>query len=272
MQNFLKGPKELIKSFFRNSNLILTLAMREILGRYRGSYLGLFWLFFNPFLMLMVYTFIFGLVFKIRTNLGVGSMFDFAMVLFLGLIVFNFFAECINRSTFVILSNVNYVKKVIFPLEILPIVVIITALFQLIFNFAVWFMVYIVFYGLPHPSSLFLPFVLLPIIFFTMGFSWIFAALSVYLRDLSQILGFIVSALMFLSPIFYSINTISESYQFLFWMNPLTPSIEITRQILFFGETPNFVLLFLYALIGLLVVFFGFFLFQKMRKGFADVI
>lgn len=272
MQNFPASAREMVASFWRNRSLIKSLAQREILGRYRGSFLGIFWSFFNPVFMLLVYTFVFSVVFKARWNAGSDSKTEFAMVLFAGLMVFNFFAECINRSPSLILSNVNYVKKVVFPLEILPMVATASALFHLAVSLIVWLLAYGVIFGWPHLTVLILPFVLLPLLLFTLGLSWGFASLGVYLRDLSQFLGVAVTVLMFLSPIFYPISSIPEPYQIYLLLNPLTPVIEMTRQVLYLGELPNLLSLTLYIGVGVVFAGLGFFWFQKTRKGFADVI
>jgi lipopolysaccharide transport system permease protein len=272
MQNFSASPKEMVASFWRNRSLIKSLAQREILGRYRGSFLGIFWSFFNPVFMLLVYTFVFSVIFKARWNSGSDSKTEFAMVLFAGLMVFNFFAECINRSPTLILSNVNYVKKVVFPLEILPMVSMVSALFHFMVSLLVWLMAYMLIFGLPHLTLLMIPVILVPLLLLTLGLSLIFASLGVYLRDLSQFLGVVVTVLMFLSPIFYPVASIPEPYQVYLHMNPLTPVIEMTRQVLYIGVMPSFDLLAIYVLTGLVVSSLGFFWFQKTRRGFADVI
>ena len=121
MQNFSISPKEMVASLFCNRSLITTLVKREIVGRYRGSVMGMAWSFFNPLLMLVIYTFVFTVAFKARWGVGdEESKAEFAIILFAGLIVHGLFAECINRAPGLILSNVNYVKKVVFPLEVLP--------------------------------------------------------------------------------------------------------------------------------------------------------
>ncbi|CAM8401539.1 TagG ABC-type polysaccharide/polyol phosphate export systems, permease component [Candidatus Methylopumilus universalis] len=272
MQNFSASPREMVASFWRNRSLIKSLAEREILGRYRGSFLGIFWSFVNPIFMLLVYTFVFSVIFKARWNAGSDSRTEFAMVLFAGLMVFNFFAEVINRSPSLILNNVNYVTKVVFPLEILPMVAIASALFHLLISLIVWLLAYGLIFGMPHITALMIPIVILPLLLFSIGLSWGFASLGVYLRDLSQFLGVVVTVLMFLSPIFYPISSIPENYQGLLLLNPLTPVIEMTRQVLYMGELPNLSILGLYIGAGVLFAGLGFFWFQKTRKGFADVL
>jgi lipopolysaccharide transport system permease protein len=246
--------------------------MRDILGRYRGSFIGILWSFFNPLLMLAVYTFVFGLVFKARWNIGSDSRSEFALVLFAGLIVFNLFAECVNRAPGLILYNVNYVKKVVFPLEILPWVVLGSALFHGFVSFLVWFIFYIILFGLPHISVLLLPLVLLPMLFLTMGVSWLLASLGVYLRDISQIIGPVITVLMFLSGIFYSVSSLPLEYQSLFRLNPIVLIIEQVRDVLIWRKEPDYPLLMALLCGSALSAWIGFAWFQKTRKGFADVI
>ena len=173
MQHYSVSPKEMIASSWRNRQLILQMIKREVIGRYRGSVLGLLWSFFNPVFMLIVYTFVFSVVLKARWNVGSDSKSEFALVLFAGLLVFNMFAECITRAPFLILSNVNYVKKVIFPLETLPIVAIGSSLFHTAASLTVWLIFYFVLFGTPHITLFLIPIILFPLICFTLGLSWL---------------------------------------------------------------------------------------------------
>jgi lipopolysaccharide transport system permease protein len=272
MQNFPATPSEMIHSLWRHRGLIQASAKREVLGRYRGSALGLFWSFFNPLLMLLVYTFVFSDVFKSRWSGGSESKTEFALVLFVGLIVFSLFSECISRAPTLILTNVNYVKKVIFPLEILPFVGLISSLYHATVSLVVWLIAYILFFGLPQPTLLLLPLIVVPLCFLIMGFSWALASLGVYLRDVSQFIGVLTTVLMFLSPIFYPISAIPERYQYLIYLNPITPVIEICRDILYWGKIPDFEFLAFYWIITMLIAWVGYAWFQKTRKGFADVL
>jgi lipopolysaccharide transport system permease protein len=243
MQHFSTSPLEMGASFWRNRALIAALTKREILGRYRGSILGLFWSFFNPLLMLAVYTFVFSVVFNARWSSGSDSKTEFALVMFSGLLVFGLFSECVSRAPGLILSNANYVKKVVFPLEILPWVSMGTALFHAAISLVVWLAFYGFFFGVPHLSVFLLPFVILPLLILSMGFSWIFASLGVYLRDISQIIGVAITMLMFLSGIFYSVSSLPEEYRALLNFNPLVPIIEQARDVLIWGRNPDFLLL-----------------------------
>lgn len=272
MRNFSASPHEMIASLWRNRSLVMALTKREVAGRYRGSFLGIFWSFFHPLFMLAVYTFVFSVVFKARWGDGTGTKTEFALVLFAGLIVFNLFAECFGRAPGLILSNVNYVKKVIFPLEILPWVALCAALFHTAISVFVWIGAYCLLYGLPHLTVLYLPLILLPLCFFIMGVSWALASLGVYLRDVSQIVGLLTTVLMFLSPIFYPITALPEAYRHILLLNPLMPAIEQTRAVLFWGNSPDWLLLGGYYGAMLCVSWLGFAWFQKTRKGFADVL
>jgi lipopolysaccharide transport system permease protein len=272
MQNFSASPREMVASFWRHRELILASVKREVLGRYRGSILGLLWSFFNPLFMLLVYTFVFSEVFKARWNADSDSKTEFALVLFAGLIIFNLFAECVNRAPSLILSNVNYVKKVVFPLEILPFVSLMSALYHAFVSLLVWLVAYIILFGIPHITVLLLPAVILPFTLFIMGLSWALASLGVFLKDVSQFIGVVSMAMMFLSPIFYPATALPEDYRHLLYLNPLTPAIEQMRDVLFWGKTPAFDMLGLYCFAAAAIAWLGFAWFQKTRKGFADVL
>jgi lipopolysaccharide transport system permease protein len=272
MRHFSSSPQEMCASLWRNRQLIKAFAKREVLGRYRGSVMGLLWSFFNPLLMLAVYTFVFSEVFKARWGTGGESRTAFALALFAGLIMFNLFAECITRAPALILSNVNYVKKVVFPLEILPWVTLLSAMFHAMISLSVWLFAYLVFFGMPHATILYLPLIVLPFVLFIMGVSWALASLGVYLRDVSQFIGVVTTTLMFLSPIFYPAEALPEGYRHLLYLNPITPVIEQTREVLFAGNMPDFSLLTIYLLITAITAWLGFAWFQKTRKGFADVL
>ncbi|WP_286223997.1 ABC transporter permease [Polynucleobacter sp. HIN6] len=272
MQNFSCSPREMIASIWRNRSLVIALTKREVIGRYRGSMLGILWSFFNPVFMLVVYTFVFSVVFKARWSGGGDSKTEFALILFSGLIVFSLFAECINRAPSLILANVNYVKKVVFPLEILPLVALLASLFHFMVSLIVWLIFYLIFFGKPQHSIIFLPLVILPLIFLTVGLSWVLASLGVYLRDISQIVGVLTTALMFLSPIFYPISALPLEFQTSMHLNPLTLVIESTREVLVRGHIPSLKLWTIQLAVSIMLAWLGFAWFQRTRKGFADVL
>jgi len=272
MQDFPISPKAMVASLWVNRDLIKTLIRREVVGRYRGSILGILWSFFHPLFLLGVYTFVFSTIFKARWSTGSDSKTEFALVLFSGLLVFNIFADCFNRAPGLILANVNYVKKVVFPLEILPWVAMGTALFHGLVGLSVWIGFYMVFFGLPHQTIMLFPMAILPLVFFTMGLSWLLASLGVYLRDVGQVIGVLTTALLFLSAIFYPLTRLPKNYQKLLYFNPLVVIIEQTRDVLIWGRLPDVRVWFGYLFGGLVMAWLGFAWFQKTRKGFADVL
>lgn len=273
MQNYSAHPLEMINSFWRNKSLILQLSKREVLGRYRGSALGLSWSFFNPILMLVIYTFVFSVVFKARWGAGPDeSKTDFAIILFVGLLIHGFFAECINRSPTLIISNVNYVKKVVFPLEILPWITFTSALFHAAISLVVLLVAQLVFNHSIPVTAILLPIVVLPLFLGIMGMTWLFASLGVYLRDISQITAMFSTVLLFMSAVFFPITALPEKYQFWIRINPLASIIEQSRNVLVFGKLPDFSSWTIMLVAGVIIAWGGFAWFQKTRKGFADVL
>lgn len=256
-----------------NLTLIKQFTKRDIAARYKGSYLGLLWSFITPILMLIIYTFVFSVIFKARWGDGAETgKFEFALILFSGLIVFNIFSEVVSKAPTLITSNVNYVKKVVFPLEILPIVSIGTALFHAFISIVILIIGIFMAYGTINWTVVFFPIVLFPMLLMMLGLSWLLASLGVYIRDVGQIIGVAIPALIFLSPIFYPINAIPENLQFLYYFNPISYIVEDTRRILIYGEMPHWNWIIYEMGIGILIMYLGYKWFEKTRKGFADVI
>jgi lipopolysaccharide transport system permease protein len=264
----------LARSLWRNRQLIVQMTTREVAGRYKGSALGLTWSFFNPVFMLTVYTFVFSEVFKARWSGSGGdeSKTQFAVVLFVGLIVQGLFAEVLNRAPGLILSNVNYVKKVVFPIEILPVIAMGTALFHGLISLCVLLAAFTLFNGYLHWTVVFFPLVFFPLIVLSLGLTWMLASLGVFLRDVGQTIGIITTVLMFLSPVFYPMTAVPERFRPIIMANPLTFIIEQAREVLIWGHLPNWIGLGKYSLLAFVVVWMGYVWFQKTRKGFADVL
>jgi lipopolysaccharide transport system permease protein len=235
--------------------------------------LGIAWSFFNPLLMLTIYTFVFSVVFKARWGVsGNESKTDFAIILFVGLIVHGLFAECVNRAPGLILSNVNYVKKVIFPLEILPWVAFGSALFHTAISLVVLLLAQLIFSQNMPLTVFFFPFIMLPLVLTTMGFSWFLAALGVYLRDIGELTGMFTMILLFVSAVFFPMSSLPPEYQRLLQLNPLVFFIEEGRKALVFGQSPDFSQWGVMLAISFMIAWLGFAWFQKTRKGFADVL
>ena len=263
----------LATSLWRNRQLIVQMITREVAGRYKGSAMGLAWSFFNPVFMLAVYTFVFSVIFKSRWGVGgEESKVQFAVVLFVGMIVHGLFAEVLNRAPSLILAHVNYVKKVIFPLEILPVIAMGAALFHSLISVGVLLAAFILFNGYLHWTVIFTPLVLLPLVILTTGLAWMLASLGVFLRDVGQTIGIITTVMLFLAPVFYPVTALPEGFRPWLMANPLTFIIEQAREVLIWGHLPNWIGLALYTLAATGTAWAGFAWFQKTRKGFADVL
>lgn len=253
--------------------LIWELTKRELVGRYRGSVLGILWSFFYPLLLLSVYSFVFGDILAVRWNQQPEqTTTGFALVLFAGLIAFNFYAECVNRAPTLVLENVAYVKKVVFPLEILPWVSVVSALLHTFASFIV-LVAFILLVGESLVGTIPLALIaLLPLLFLVLALQWVLSSLGVYLRDIHQIVGVVTTAMMFLCPIFYPLEVVPLEMRWLIELNPLTSVIENFRSLALWGKFPDLEL-FSYQLVGsVFLAWLGFLWFQKTRKGFADVL
>src|SRR3990172_9983173 len=214
----------------RQRTLMWQFARRDVLARYRGSLLGLGWSFLTPLLMLAVYTFVFRVVFKARWGTGGADDLEFALQVYAGLIVFGLFAEVISRAPRLVLDQPNLVKKVIFPLEILPWIMVLAGLFHLALNLLVLLVAAAITRGGLPLSAFALPLVLASFVPLLLGLGWFLAALGVFIRDVGQIATLAISLLMFLSPVFYPISNLPERWQPWLRANPLTPVIEQVRR------------------------------------------
>lgn len=268
--------KSLVVELWRSRQLIFQMTHREVVGRYKGSVMGLGWSLLNPLLMLTVYTFVFSVVFKSRwaspETSADESRGQFAVVLFVGMIVHGLFAEIVNRAPALIVGNANYVKKVVFPLQILPVVVTGAAVFHAGVSLSVLLAAFALFHGYLHWTSILVPLILLPLALLALGLAWILASLGTYLRDIGQTIGIVTSVMMFLSPVFYPVSALPPAFRPVFMLNPLTFVIEQSREVLIWGRTPDWQGLLLYYLIAFFVAALGYAWFQGTRKGFADVL
>jgi lipopolysaccharide transport system permease protein len=261
------------KSLWRNRQLIVQMTKREVVSRYKGSFMGMAWSCFNPVFMLTVYTFVFCVVFKARWGVGGDeSKTQFGVVLFVGMIVHGLFAEVLNRSPSLILSNVNYVKKVVFPLDTLPVIAMGAALFHCFISLGVLLAAFALFNGYLEWTVIFIPIVLLPLVILTLGLAWMLASLGAFLRDVGQTIAIITTVMMFLSPVFYPMIALPEEFRPWIMANPLTFIIEQAREVLIWGRLPDWAGLGVYTIAATAVAWAGYAWFQKTRKGFADVL
>lgn len=269
MSNFSVGRS--IKAIYGNRDLLRSLVKREIEAKYRSTNLGFLWVIIYPLMMLGVYTFVFGSVFGVRWA-GQGTLTDFVPMLYCGLIVHAIFAETVGKAPLLIINNPNYVKKVIFPLELLPVGSLLTALFNASVSIVlVLLMVLLSNYSISW-TILFMPLVLLPLLLCTIGFAWLIAALGVFFRDIEQFIGVLMSMLLFLSPVFYSSSSAPQAAQALFMFNPLSYPIEEMRNVLLLGKMLQWNSWFLNALLAFGIAWFGLWVFERTRPAFADVI
>lgn len=263
------SPTDMFRTIWRHRNLALALVKREFSGRYRGSFGGILWSFVQPLFLLAVYTLAFGVILKARWGFSGGTA-DYALMLFAGLIVFNAFAECFSKAPTLITANPNYVKKVVFPLEILAWVTSLTALFHALIGIAVWIIGYTLFFGWPKLTVLYFPVVLVVFLPILLGVGWLLSAIGVVVRDISQLTGLLSHSLLFLTPIFFSIDAAPGVIQPLLMANPLTFVVEQLRLVLFIGHAPNLKGLAIYFLFSAAFSWLAFTVFKRLRKSFAD--
>jgi lipopolysaccharide transport system permease protein len=260
-----------LRELLSQRQLLRELVARDVQARHRGTFFGLGWLVAYPVLMMSVYTFVFGGVFKSRW-MNQGGLGDFVVMLFCGLIVFTLFAEVVNRASGAITGQPNFVKKVVFPLQLLPLVPLGAALFNAAISFVILVLLMLATgFGLPA-TALFAPLVLLPLLLLTAGTAWGVAALGVFFRDLGQIVGIATSALLFLSPVFFPVASVPAAAQAFVRANPLTYPMEEIRHVLVMGLAPDWLYLGLYTLVAAAVAGAGLWLFQRSRPAFADVL
>ncbi len=267
------SPVSLVRSLWANRHLINQMTRRDVVGRYKGSVMGILWSFTNPILLLIIYTLVFSVVFKARWGTGEPtSKGEFAILLFTGMIVHGLFAETLTRAPTLILNNISYVKKVVFPLEILPVIAMGTSFFHALVSVVVLLVAQLIVHGGLPWTVMLLPLVIAPLIVLSLGFAWILASLGVYLRDVAHPIGLIMTLLLFGSPVFYPISALPANIQPWLMLNPLTFIIEQARDVLINGVLPNFSGLGIYAAVALSIAWLGYSWFQKTRKGFANVL
>lgn len=260
-------------SLWSHRQLIRTLTWRDVLGRYRGSAGGLIWSLLTPILMLAIYTAVFSGIFQARWGQdGTGGPTEYALQLFVGLIIHGLAAECLTGTPGLIVGNVSYVKRVVFPLETLPVVKLLSAVFHAAISIVVLLIFYIAIHRSLPVTLLWLPVVLLPYVVFLAGISWFLAAIGVFLRDVAQLTGLLTTILLFLSPVLYPASMLPRKLQFVFQFNPLTLIIEQSRAVILSGVRPDFMALAVYLLVAGAVAWGGHRAFQIMKKGFADVL
>lgn len=269
LRRFALGPFD---AFVTHANLTRELTKRDILGRYRGASFGLLWSLIAPLTMLIIYTVAFGQILGSRWSQSTGDAAAFGVVLFLGIIVHGFFAECFARSPRLMVDNANYVKRIVFPLHILPWSIVLSALFHMAMNMIVFTAIAAIWYGKFSPYIFLLPIVVAPLVLLTVAVCWLVASLGVYLRDINQTVPVVVTALLFLSSAIIPVEHLPERYRIIFELNPLTFFIDQVRDVALWEKLPdwNGLLKRAVAALGVLYASYGWFRFSS--RGFADVL
>jgi len=261
-----------LSPILRYRQLTYSMTKRDILGRYRGASFGLFWSLISPFLMLIVYTIAFGYILRSRWPGHEGGTTEFALILYLGLIVHGLIAECLVRAPSIIISNTNLVKRVVFPLEILPWSAVFSAVFHMAASALIFVALSMLIRGHVPVLTLLLPVVFFPLIVLTIALSLLLAAFGVYVRDVHQVSGVLSTALLFLSSAIVPVETLPESYRWIFYLNPLTFIIDQARNVAFFGRMPDVLGLLVYFAAACVSLYVASVLFAKAKRGFADVL
>lgn len=265
-------PVSFVRMGWRHRRLIRRLARRKIEARYRGSMLGLLWTLVQPLLMLGVYTFVFSVIFRARWGEGQAGGMEFALFLFSGMIIYTVFSECVNEAPHLIYEHQALIKQVVFPSEVLAWVSLLASLAQFVVGLALLLVFNLAVYGGLPATAVWLPLVMLPVLLGTLGLVWIVSSLGVFLRDISQIVGLATTALLFLSPIFYSSANVPESLRPYYAINPFARLLEMSKDCLFYGHPLAWRTLGLLTLGAWALAWLGYAWFMNTKRGFADVV
>ena len=262
-----RGP---FRDFWDHRTLLLRMVKRDVKGRYQGSIFGSLWSFATPLLLLGAYWFFLGVVMQAR--FGSTPQVAYPVVLFSGLVIHLFFSEVIGRASGLIFEHATYVKKVVFPLSVLPWMTLATAVFHLGVNLSILLVGQLLIVGIVPPTWPLVFVVLLPTVPLLLGVSWGLSAFAVFLRDIQQMVPLVLTLMMFCSPIFFPVEMVPEGYRPFLYLNPTTVVIQEVRAVAIYGDLPNFQVLGIYSLVALLVMSCGYWIFSRTRKGFADVL
>lgn len=264
------NPLAIGAGLLRHRAIIGQLTKRDLLLKYRGAYFGVAWAFFYPLLLLAVFSLVFGNIVPARWgNAGAGQ--SNVLWLYSGLVVFSFFAEAVSRAPALIRGYPAFVKKILFPVETLPVTLVGTAVLHLLLNLGILLAATAALAEL-HATALLAPLVLLPAVLVALGCAWLAAAVGVFIRDLVNIIPILVQGLLFLSPIFYSLDAVPANVRPLILVNPLSTTIEQLRDVLFLGRAPDWSAWLAVLIVGVAMTCVGYAVFQHLREEFADVL
>ena len=254
---------KILKEIYNYRQMISSLVNKELKVRYKGSILGFFWTFLNPLLQLIIYTIVFSVILK-------SSIKNFHIYLFVGLVPWIFFTTCIQAGSISIVTNKDLVKKIYFPRIVLPIATVNAAFMNMIYTMIV--VILTVFFSEIGLSwyILLLPFIMILQYIMVLGITFVFAALNVFFRDLEYILSIVLMAWFYLTPIVYTIDMVPKEYREIFFINPMTSIIMFYREILYYKKIPDFSFFSNIVLYSIVMIFIGYFIFEKLQKSFAE--
>ena len=255
----------------RRFDLIISLTKRELAARYKGSALGIVWAILTPIVMIAIFTIIFAGIFKARFGTS-SSQWDYALYLFCGLLPWNAFQETLNQSATAVVARANLVKRVVFPLETLPVSQTLASLAHQLFGTVALLLGVIVIRHEVHVTILYLPLLLVPQFIATVGAAWLLASLGVFIRDIVQGISLVLMAWMFLTPIIYPETIVPRAYAPFINANPFTALIRSYRRIILEGAAPDWRGLAYFSSFALVTFLFGYWWFARTRKNFADVV
>lgn len=261
-----------VADLVQHRELLWQFTARNVELRHKGSHLGLLWSILNPLLMLALYVLVFGYIFEGKFGRPGETRLDYGLTIFLGLTLFHFASEALVTSPTVIISNPNFVKKVVFPLEVLPAANVGAATVHLLIGLVLVLAGALVFGEGLTLSAFWLPAILLPLVLTCLGLNWFFSALGVFLRDIGQLIQFLALALMFASAVFYPISRIPEGAWSIMRYNPVLIAIELARNAVLWHEPLRIAHLVYLYLFGTLACYGGYAIFRRLKPAFADVL
>lgn len=261
------------KHLFQHQFLIRQFTRREVLGKYRGAFLGILWSFLNPLIMLGIYTIVFGFIFKARYGqMPNESSLDYTLALFCSLNIFHFFTEVMNRAPILIVDHPNFITKVVFPLEIFGMTAIGSALIHLIISMMPLLIALFWIQGGIHLTALYLFLLLIPLMLFAVGITWVLSSVGIFLRDIQSLVAPLMLVILYVSAVFYPLNKVPENFRWLFELNPLAQIIDQSRRVMIWGMPLDWQLWILLLIGGMVAFHAGYAFFMKTKHIFADKI
>lgn len=267
------NPLKMFRHLFSYRDMIRQFAWREVVGRYKGTYLGLLWSLLNPLLTLAVYTVVFGVILKAKfVPAAEAGTEQFALALFCGIIIYNVFSVCASKAPSAIYENPSLVKKVVFPLEILPVAMLAASIVNAGFGLAILIPALLILSPNVSSTIYMFPLVLLPLCALSLGVAWFLASIGVFIRDVGQAIVILLQLLFFVSPVLYPLSAAPGVFQTLLRLNPLTTILEDARRTLMWGQPIEWGWWLAVTIVSLVLMQLGYVWFMKSKRVFADII